>query len=52
MVRQHVAVLATGTPSAALAAKSATASIPIVFSLGSDPIKDGLAGASTIRVAI
>jgi putative ABC transport system substrate-binding protein len=42
LVRDRVVVIATMTPSAALAAKHATTSIPIVFGLGSDPIRDGL----------
>jgi putative tryptophan/tyrosine transport system substrate-binding protein len=42
LVRRPVtAILALGTP-AALAAKAATSSIPIVFSIGSDPIAAGL----------
>jgi putative ABC transport system substrate-binding protein len=42
LVRQRVAVIATDTPVAAIAAKNATSSIPVVFGLGSDPVRDGL----------
>jgi putative ABC transport system substrate-binding protein len=51
-VRQAVSLIVAASDPSAQAAKAATATIPIVFAVGNDPIKLGLVGAITDRPAM
>jgi putative ABC transport system substrate-binding protein len=51
LVRRPVSIIVAQAPPAALAAKAATAEIPIVFVVGFDPIAAALSRVLAVRVA-
>jgi putative ABC transport system substrate-binding protein len=51
LIKQRASAIATFGPPAAVAAKRASTSIPIVFTVGLDPVAAGSCPASTDRVA-